>query len=58
MKGNSRERAYVSHRRHRFPLAIISHAVYLYYRFAVSYRDVEEMLAVRGISVTYETIRR
>jgi transposase-like protein len=44
MKGNSRERAYVSHRRHRFPPAIISHAVYLYYRIAVSYRDVEEML--------------
>ena len=44
--------------RHRFPPAIISHAVYLYYRFAVSYRDVEEMLALRGIVVSYETIRR
>jgi putative transposase len=44
--------------RHRFPPAIISHAVYLYYRFAVSYRDVEEMLARRGIVVSYETIRR
>jgi putative transposase len=46
------------YRRHRFPPAIISHAVYLYCRFAVSYRDVEEMLAVRGIVVSYETIRR
>jgi putative transposase len=46
------------YRRHRFPPAIISHAVYLYCRFAVSYRDVEEMLAVRGITVSYETIRR
>jgi putative transposase len=46
----------VLYRRHRFPPAIISHAVYLYYRFAVSYRDVEEMLALRGIMVSYETI--
>jgi putative transposase len=46
------------YRRHRFPSAIISHAVYLYFRFAISYRDVEEMLAVRGIRVSYETIRR
>lgn len=44
--------------RHRFPPAIISYAVYLYYRFTVSYRDVEEMLARRGIVVSYETIRR
>jgi len=44
--------------RHRFPPEIISHAVYLYYRFTVSYRDVEEMLARRGIVVSYETIRR
>ena len=46
------------YRRHRFPPAIISHAVYLYYRFTVSYRDVEEMRALRGIRVSYETIRR
>ena len=46
------------YRRHRFPPAIISHAVSWYYRFAVSYRDVEEMLALRGIVVSYETIRR
>src|ERR1700710_2043402 len=47
-----------AYRRHRFPPAIIIHAVYLYYRFAVSYRDVEELLARRGILVSYETIRR
>lgn len=46
------------YRRYRFPAAIISHAVSLYYRFAISYRDVEELLAVRGIVVSYETIRR
>jgi putative transposase len=48
----------VLYRRHRFPPATISHAVYLYFRFAVSYRDVEEMLALRGIFVSYETIRQ
>jgi putative transposase len=46
------------YRRHRFPPAIISHAVYLYFRFAISYRDVEEMLALRGIVVSNETIRQ
>ena len=46
------------YRRHRFPPTIISHAVYLYFRFTLSYRDVEELLAVRGIRVSYETIRR
>jgi putative transposase len=44
--------------RHRFPPAIISHAAHLYYRFAISYRDVEEMLARRGIVVSYEMVRR
>src|SRR6476620_10755650 len=46
------------HRRHRFPPAIIGHAVWLYFRFALSYRDVEELLAARGILVSYETIRQ
>jgi transposase-like protein len=36
---------------------IISHAVWLYYRFSLSLRDVEELLAERGVTVTYETIR-
>jgi putative transposase len=41
---------------YRFPAEIISHAVWLYYRFSLSYRDVEELLAARGIVLTYETI--
>ena len=45
------------HRR-RFPKEIIRHAVWLYYRFCLSYRDVEDLLAERGISVSYETVRR
>jgi putative transposase len=44
------------HRR-RFPAEIISHCVWLYFRFCLSYRDVEEMMAKRGVVVTYETIR-
>ena len=43
---------------YRFPAEIIAHAVWLYFRFALSYRDVEELLAERGVVVTYETIRR
>jgi len=46
-----------SSKRHRFPPEIISHAVWLYYRFTLSYRDGEEMLAQRGITVSYEAIR-
>ena len=42
----------------RFPQQIISHAVWLYFRFNLSYRDVEELLAARGVSVTYETVRQ
>src|SRR5215212_4464560 len=47
-----------SYKRHRFPPEIISHAVWLYFRFSLSYRDVEELLAARGIVVTYEAIRQ
>jgi putative transposase len=43
--------------RHRFPPEIISHCVWLYFRFALSFRDVEEMLAMRGVALTYETVR-
>ena len=43
---------------YRFPAEIIAHAVWLYFRFTLSYRDVEELLAERGVLVTYETIRR
>ena len=47
----------VSFKRHRFPADVIRHAVWLYFRFTLSLRDVEEMLAERGIEVSYETIR-
>jgi putative transposase len=43
--------------RHRFPSEIISHCVWLYFRFSLSYRDVEEMMAERGVNVTYESVR-
>ena len=43
--------------RYRFPPAIISHAVWLCYRFTLSFRDVEDLLAQRGITVSYESIR-
>jgi putative transposase len=46
------------YKRHRFPVELISHAVWLSYRFLLSYRDVEELLAERGGAVSYETIRR
>jgi putative transposase len=47
-----------SYPRHRFPSEIISHAVWLYHRFCLSFREVEELLAERGITMTYETIRQ
>ncbi|WP_426029301.1 IS6 family transposase, partial [Brevundimonas sp. TWP2-3-4b2] len=47
----------ISFRRHRFPADVIRHAVWLYFRFSLSFRDVEELLAQRGIDVSYETIR-
>ena len=43
---------------HRFPPEIIRHGVWLYFRFALSYRDVEELLVERGVAVTDETIRQ
>jgi putative transposase len=48
----------LSYRRHRFPAEIIQHAIWLYLRFTLSYRDVEEVLAERGLDVSYETVRR
>jgi putative transposase len=47
-----------SYRGYRFPPEIISHAVWLYHRFCLSFRDVEDLLAERGITVSYETIRQ
>src|SRR2546421_10032422 len=46
------------YRRHRFPPEIIQHAIWLYLRFTLSYRDVEELLAERGFDISYETVRR
>jgi hypothetical protein len=48
----------LSYHRHRYPSIVIQHAIWLYFRFALSYRDVEDMLAERGIDVSYETVRR
>jgi len=45
------------YKRHRFPSDIISYAVWLYYRFNLSHRDIEDLLAERGITVSYETVR-
>jgi hypothetical protein len=42
----------------RYPAEIISHVVWLYFRFSLSFRDIEELMASRGIIVTYETIRQ
>ena len=47
-----------SYRGYRFPSEVISHGVWLYYRFSLSLRDVEELLAKGGITVTHETIRQ
>jgi putative transposase len=46
------------YKHHRFPAEIISNGVWLYYRFCLSYRDVEELLFARGVTVTYEAIRK
>src|SRR3981081_3796827 len=43
---------------HRFPPPVIQHSIWLYLRFTLSYRDVEELLAERGLEVSYETVRR
>ena len=42
---------------YRYPIEVIGHAVWLYHRFALSLRDVEELMLARGVAVTYETIR-
>ena len=47
-----------SYHGYRFPPDIISHAVWLYHRFCLSFRDAEDLLAQRGVTVTYETIRQ
>ncbi|MFK7889269.1 MAG: IS6 family transposase, partial [Granulosicoccus sp.] len=51
-KGQSR------YKRHRFPPEIISYAVWLYHRFSLSFRDIEDLLAQRGVVVSYDSNRR
>src|SRR4051812_30636220 len=48
----------ISYARHQFPPEVIQHAVWLYLRFTLSFRDVEDLLAERGLEVSYETVRR
>jgi putative transposase len=48
----------ISYARHQFPPNVIRHAAWLYLRFTLSCRDVEELLAQRGIDVSYESVRR
>ena len=48
----------LSYHRHRYPSIVIQQAVWLYFRLALSHRDVEDLLAERGIDVSYETVRR
>jgi putative transposase len=48
----------LSYSRHRFPPPVIQHAIWLYLRFTLSYRDVEDLLAERGLDISYETVRR
>jgi putative transposase len=55
MKPNT---AVPSYKRHRYPAEIIAHTVWLYYRFSLRFRDVEELMAARGVTLSYETVRR
>jgi len=48
----------LSFARHQFPPSVIRHAIWMYLRFTLSYRDVEELLAERGLELSYETVRR
>ena len=57
MRHTARMHSDSHYHRHRFPAEFISHSVWLYFRFALSFRDVEEMLPMRGVSITYETVR-
>jgi putative transposase len=47
-----------SYRGHRYPVEVISHCVWLYFRFPLSFREVEELMLERGVIVSYETVRR
>jgi hypothetical protein len=47
----------ILYKRHRFPAEIISHCVWLYFRCCLSYRDIEELMAARGVILSYEAMR-
>ncbi len=47
-----------SYKGHRYPVEVISHCVWLYFRFPLSFREVEELMLGRGVVVSYETVRR
>jgi len=47
-----------TYKSYRYPAQIISHAVWFYHRFILSFRDIEDILAARGVVVSYETIRQ
>src|SRR3982750_536565 len=47
----------LSYNRHRFPPPVIQHSIWVYLRFTLSYRDVEDLLAERGLDISYETVR-
>ena len=47
-----------SYKGHRYPAEIIAHCVWLYFRFPLSFREVEELMLERGVVVSYETVRR
>ena len=47
----------ISYARHRFPTDVIRQTVWLYFRFTLSFRDVEDLMAERGIDVSYESVR-
>lgn len=53
-----REHPMPSYKGHRYPVEIVNHCVWLYFRFPLSFREVEEMMLERGVLVSYETIRR
>ncbi|MGW1093209.1 IS6 family transposase, partial [Streptomyces sp. NPDC002596] len=47
-----------SYKGHRYPVEVISHCVWLYFRFPLSFREVEELMLQRGVAVSHETVRR
>jgi putative transposase len=58
VRGLAVEGSSPSYRGHRYPVEVISHCVWLYFRFPLSYREVEELMLERGVTVSYESVRR